>query len=123
MLKVTPGFAGNYIPEALKVHLPPSLPSYFKPQLVGRNIDAVSEEVRRLLPLLLTMTENQSVAIERLTTEQSKSKFWQTWRAGRITASKAFEVAKTNLTNPASSLVKAICYPEAYTFSTEAARL
>ena len=44
------------------------------------------------------------------------------YRAGRVTASRMKQVCHTNASLPSQSLVKTICYPEAYRFTTKATR-
>ena len=66
----------------------------------------------------LHITEDMVAAVENTTIEQSKSKVWFKYRAGRITASKMKSVCRTNPVKPSQSLIKTICYPEAYGFTT-----
>ncbi|KAK7886436.1 hypothetical protein WMY93_026057 [Mugilogobius chulae] len=66
------------------------------------------------------LTFSQVQAVERATRSQSASRIWFRQRAGRITASKLKQVLKTNPQQPSKSLIKAICYPEAYRFTTAA---
>ncbi len=65
---------------------------------------------------------SQVQAVERATRSQSASRIWFRQRAGRITASKLKQAIKTNPQQPSKSLIKAICYPEAYRFTTAATR-
>ncbi len=65
---------------------------------------------------------SQVQAVERATRSQSASRIWFRQRAGRITASKLKQAIKTNPRQPSKSLIKAICYPEAYRFTTAATR-
>lgn len=58
--------------------------------------------------------------IERETKSQNKSKLWYKYRAGRVTASRMRAVCHTNLADPSQSLIKSICYPEAFQFTTKA---
>lgn len=51
---------------------------------------------------------------------QAKSKLWFRFHEGRITASRAKQVCKTNINQPAPSLIKQICYPETVKISTSA---
>ena len=64
----------------------------------------------------------QAVAIEKETRQQSESKIWFEQRAGRITASKFKAAIHTDPANPSRSLIKQICYPNAYRFETKATR-
>lgn len=65
---------------------------------------------------------SQVHAVERATRSQSASRVWFRQRAGRVTASKLKQVLKTNPQQPSKSLIKGICYPEAYRFTTVATR-
>ena len=60
--------------------------------------------------------------VEVATRGQSSNKIWYTFRAGRITASMMKSVIQTDHTMPSQSLIKRICYPEAFKFSTTATR-
>ena len=62
------------------------------------------------------ITQKQIDTVERETRKQSKSKIWYRQRAGRRTASKLTQIVRTNHENPSKSLIKSICYPEAYRF-------
>ncbi len=66
----------------------------------------------------INMTQEMSDLIERETRDQSNSKLWFEYRAGRITASRMRSVCHTNSSNPSQSLIKTIVYPEAFKFST-----
>ena len=68
----------------------------------------------------LEITEEMVLSVEEATREQSTSKLWYTYRAGRVTASHMKSVCRTNHSKPARSLLNAICYPEAYRFTTTA---
>ena len=58
--------------------------------------------------------------MESATREQTKSKLWFQFRAGRITASKMRAVTRTDPSYPAESLIKSVCYPVENRFETEA---
>ena len=66
------------------------------------------------------MTADEVEQLEKATRGQSKNKLWMQHRAGRITASRCKDVLLTNPDMPSQTLIKSICYPDAYTFSTEA---
>ena len=61
----------------------------------------------------------QVTALEKTTRKQAKCKLWKVHREGRITASNFKAVARTNPCMPSESLIKWICYPQAYTLTTE----
>jgi len=58
--------------------------------------------------------------VELYTKDQSRSKFLFQQRAGRITASRLKVAVCTDITQPAKSLVKSICYPETTKFYSKA---
>lgn len=70
----------------------------------------------------LTITEDQAKNIECTTREQARSKLWFKYRAGRVTASKFKSAACTDVSQPSKSLIKTICYPESYVFTSAATR-
>lgn len=59
-------------------------------------------------------------AVDKATRNQSSSRLWYVYQAGRVTASRMKQARQTDPALPAKSLVKSICYPEAYKFATEA---
>ena len=61
-----------------------------------------------------------ATAVEQETRQQSASKLWFKFRAGRITASRMKQACNTDPAIPSQSLIKSICYPEAYRFVSEA---
>lgn len=60
--------------------------------------------------------------IDKLTADQSDSKWWNVFRSGRITASNMKDVCCTKPEQPSMSLVKRICYPNEATFTSSATR-
>ena len=70
----------------------------------------------------LTVTSKQSSLVEQHTREQSKSRLWYSYRAGRITASKFKAAVSTDAAMPSQSLIKSICYPEQYKFTSAATK-
>ena len=59
-------------------------------------------------------------AVEQETIQQASSKLWFKFRAGRITASRMKQACHTDPAMPSQSLIKTICYPEAYKFVSKA---
>jgi hypothetical protein len=70
----------------------------------------------------LKITHEEVVILEESTKEQSSSNIWFLHRAGRITASNMKAAAHTSHSMPSQSLIKKICHPEIYKFSTAATR-
>jgi hypothetical protein len=72
--------------------------------------------------VVLKLTETKCKAVELLTRNQSSSSEWFQQRKGRLPASRFRAACHTNPGKPAKSLIKAICYPLAHKFSSEATR-
>ena len=64
----------------------------------------------------------QSDVVEEATREQWNSKLWFNQRAGRITASNFKAATSTNPEHPSNALVKMLCDPKAYSFTTTATK-
>ena len=69
--------------------------------------------------VLLTITEEMAKQVELQTRQQAKSSLWYKCRAGRIIASNMKAVCRTDSTNPSKSLVKRICYPDLFAFTSK----
>ncbi|KAF4517272.1 hypothetical protein B566_EDAN008606 [Ephemera danica] len=70
--------------------------------------------------LSITVSGAQIAAVEEATRKQSKSQTWFLQRAGRVTASKIFDVCHSEPSSPAISLVKSICMPFSHNFKSKA---
>ena len=70
----------------------------------------------------ITVMKEMALAVEEATREQSGCRLWYTYRAGRKTASKMKQACHINPAMAAQSLIKSVCYPEAYRFTTQATR-
>lgn len=64
----------------------------------------------------------EALNIESQTRDQAKSRAWFDMRAVRITASRFKSAARTDPDNVLKSLIKSICYPQAFKFSSQATR-
>jgi hypothetical protein len=71
----------------------------------------------------LSVTSEQAQNLEMKTREQSKSKLWNKYRAGRVTASIFKQVSMSDPSNPSISLIKKVCYPDTIKFHSNATRL
>ena len=58
----------------------------------------------------LSLTEEEAIAVNMATVNQSKSESWFQFRSGRITASVVKEVCASTPDQPPISLIKKICY-------------
>ena len=68
------------------------------------------------------MTQEEVDYVEKATIGQSGNKTWFDHRAARVTASNIKAACNTNPCMPSTSLIKRICYPHAYRFSTTATK-
>ena len=113
ILSLVPAHAHKYIPTSKLPNYPKPLQSLYEPSYTSlsyADLLAVCKEVQ------LSLTTEMVAAVEMSTRQQGKSKLWFKYRAGRVTASKMKAVCHTQLTSPSQSLIKAICYPEAFKF-------
>ena len=70
----------------------------------------------------LQVTSDQTANLEVETRGQSANKLWFLHKAGRVTASNMKSAARTNHSKPSQSLIKRLCYPEAFKFFTKFTR-
>ncbi|XP_028403990.1 uncharacterized protein LOC114526592 [Dendronephthya gigantea] len=110
----------NFVPKSSTNALPKSIMEYRNPAAISMQPAILENHCQTFK--IPELTQSQISTVERETRHQSKSKIWYRQRAGRITASKLKQVLRTNPLEPSKSLVKSICYPESYKFSTAATR-
>ena len=72
--------------------------------------------------MFMQVNQQQVLALEKATRGQAGNKTWFCHREERITASNLKSVVKTNQSMPSVSLIKRICYPKAFKFTTESTR-
>ena len=65
------------------------------------------------------VNKEMSNRVERETVGQFRSKLWFKYRAG-ITASKMKSVCSIDSSNPSQSVIKSVCYPELFSFTSKA---
>ena len=70
----------------------------------------------------ISLTDEQIKIIEKETITQAKGGSFYQHRAGRTRASKCHAVCNSDPAQPSQSLIKAICYPDVFNFSTAATR-
>ena len=119
LLSNVPGFCHDYIPRCEKGILPLPLTDVFREEMLEAGyIDLlkVCEDVFDNL----SINHEQAQKLEEATRNQSQSKLWFKYRAGRVTASRFKAAAHTDVTQPSQSLIKQICYPESYGATSEA---
>lgn len=112
-------YCSAYLPRTISEEFPKALSDLYNPTLLHAAKEDVLEHCTNISKTLV-VTEEQVRNVEVATRQQSKTKLWNKFRAGRITASKARAAVKTSVTSPAQSLIRSICYPETTNFSTQA---
>ena len=68
----------------------------------------------------IIVTQEQTKCVEQATKTQSSNKLWFRFRSGRVTASKMKRICRSIPDHPSHSLMKAMCYPEAASFTVAA---
>lgn len=112
-------YYSSFIPMSATEALPKPIMSYRSEESLKLDHEQLMDACEKLT---LKITAKQAAVLEAETRKQSNSKLWFTHRAGRITASKLKSALHTNPEKPSKSLIKSICYPEAYRFSCGATR-
>lgn len=102
----------DYIPEAAKNPPPPSFKNLFRKHLSQATYETVVNVCKDAIPSL-SINKDQCAIIENLTRQQRESKFWSTYRVGRISGSTFQQAISANVEKPPYSLIKKICYPAA----------
>ena len=100
-------------------HPPPLLQSLYEPQYLELNYLQFLKKVEN--GCREPVSEEQVSHLKEMTRGQSKNRLWFKYRSGHIIASQLHQVCHTNPHQPALSLVRKVCYPEAYNFATAAA--
>jgi hypothetical protein len=121
ILLVSDEFCQSYIPQQLKIPLPPPLGTLYDVNCHGLDLKIICEKSEDLM-VKYQVTEEQSIRIEEITRMQSKSELWHVYRQGRVTSSVVHSVSRTSIKNPSKSLVQRICYPQSTIFQTEATK-
>ena len=117
VLSLIPEYANRYIPKSRLSNFPKPLQSLFDPRYLAMDYNDL---VSACESISICVTEEMMLAVEEATRNQSSTRLWYVYRAGRVTASRMKQVCHTNASLPSQSLVKNICYPEAYRFITKA---
>ena len=116
VLSVTESFSSDFI--CSMDHLPRVLQGIYKSTYLEKDLPELLSVAESFLHDRVTpqMVDN----LTQLTHGQSKSRIWYRYKTGRITASRFRQVLHTDPNQPSLSLLKGICYPESYKFSTQA---
>ena len=119
ILSIHHNFNKPFIPISQSRSLPEPITSFANAdgmKMTSDEIKACCSEIKSTYKI----TGEEAKDLEESTRLQSKSRLWSIHRTGRITASNFKSIIKTKLKDPSSCLVKKICYPTAYTFSSSA---
>ena len=121
MLSTIEPYCSAYVPRVVSEEFPKALGNIYNPKLLHSAKDVILEYCASITKSL-TVTDKQALNVEVATRQQAKTKLWNRFRAGRVTASKARAAVKTNTASPAQSLVRSICYPDMIQFNSQATR-
>ena len=116
VLSVVPVFSENHVPKSSLVTFPKPLNTLYQSDFLQLSYDELLEHCESVL---VDITQEMANVVEQETRAQNQSKFWFKQRAGRVTASKMKAVCHTNQAHLSRSLIKTICYPEEFSFSSK----
>ncbi len=116
VLSLVPAYAAEYVPKSTT--LPKSLQSLYKQEHESLNVEELETLCKETFTSMNISRANADKIAE-LTKQQSKTKLWYYQRAGRITASKAKACFATSCEKPSMSLIKSVCYPNLYKFTSK----
>ncbi|XP_060085336.1 uncharacterized protein LOC132564723 [Ylistrum balloti] len=117
ILSVKAPFQKEFIPTPVSANFPLILTDLFNKELLSAGF---SEIMIKCKNLKIEVSDQEAANVESATKEQSKSKLWNRFRSGRVTASKMFAVCRTNPAAPSKSLISSICYPTETSFKSVA---
>ena len=117
VLSLVPEHASRYVPSQLRSSFPKPLLELYQPKFLQYDYSQLLEEAQTIS---FVVTDDNISSVEQATKGQSTSKIWFKYRSGRITASKMKRVCRTNHCSPSHWLIKEICYPELFQFTTVA---
>ena len=116
VLALIPKHSDRYISKSSLLQYPQQFESIFDPQCLRLKYHDLLKVCESLQ---ITVSQSMAEAVEAQTQSQHKSKLWFKYRAGRVTTSRMKSVCHTNLANPPQSLIKTICYPEAFCITSK----
>ena len=119
LLSILLGYCDEYVVDHSVLSLP--LSALFDPSAMDLPYCDLLKKCEEVFKSLM-ITNEQARNIEVSTRDQAQSKTWFRYRVGRVTSSKFKAAAHTDLSQPSQSLIKCICYPESYRFSSKATR-
>ena len=120
ILSLIPKYSDKYIPKTSLPEYPLPLTELHKPE----HLELSYHELLKLCEIVsVVVTEVNARAVEKETKVQHKTKLWHKYRAGRVTASRMKAVCCTDVSNPSQSLIKNICYPDAFVLQVSKQRM
>ncbi|XP_070189196.1 uncharacterized protein [Littorina saxatilis] len=112
ILSLVKEFQSDYVSGRNKY--PKFLGDLFQEELSRKPYDFVLAKCK---DMDLSVSQEEAILAERQTRAQAKCRLWHRLRAGRITASRAYQVCHTTTTKPSLSLLHSICGPDGKTQS------
>ena len=116
ILSIVPAHCKKYIPSR-PPGLPSTLASLYDYEILKANCSQLIEHCQSCFDAVKISAE-EAKAVEEATRKQAEAKQWFAFRAGRITASKLKAATRTDIAQPSTSLIRSICYPEAFKFTS-----
>ena len=113
ILSLIPKYSDDYVPRSTLDTFPVPLKSLQESRYLTLSYPKLLQVCESLN---IQLTGEMAQSVEKATRSQTNSKLWFTYCVGRVTASRMRSVCRTNLANPSQSLIKTICYSEAFTF-------
>ena len=109
----------HYIPTARLPDFPKSLTELFDSDAATLPYPELLQKCNEVYDNLF-ITADQVELVEKHTRKQLSCRVWFQQRAGRVTASRLKCVLNTNISQPSTSLIKSICYPDQQRFTSAA---
>ena len=117
ILSIVPPFSKEFKPNRLENKNLSLVASFYEPENLDMNYKELLDKAK---DISIKVKQCELEYAEKVTKKQAACPDWFSFRAGRITASKLYAVCKASTANPAKSLIRAICYPQSYRFTSKA---
>ena len=117
ILSIVPPFSKQFKPDFLENNNFSLAATFYEPENLNLNYKELLDKAK---DISISLSQHEVEYAEKVTKKQAASSEWFSFRAGRITASKLYDMCKTSIVSPAKSLIKAICYPHSYRFTSKA---
>ena len=119
VLSLVNPFSDAYVPRDFNEEFSPLISDFVDTSCFNLPYDELLVKCREVKSSI-NVSKEQSLIAEKETHNQSQSNKWFKLRSGRITASRLHAVLHTNSSKPSQSLIKQLCYPEAFKFTSKA---